>query len=172
MIETFADPLPQDIHRQAIALMSQACDQGVMLAVAESCTGGLLAAVLTDVEGCAHGFDRGVVAYTDEAKADLLSVPRVILETDGAVSPRAAEAMAVGVLEASKADIALSVTGFAGAGAPAEEAGLVYFGLAARSGFREVVERRFGPQSRAAVRLGCLRTAMSLMSEGLTRETA
>jgi nicotinamide-nucleotide amidase len=167
MIETFADALPADIHHLATVLMAEACARQAQLAVAESCTGGLLAAVMTDVEGCAHAFDRGFVAYTDAAKQSLLGVPADLLARHTAVSAQAAAAMAQGALANSQADIALSVTGFAGAGAPGEEPGLVFFGVARRHLGHRVVERHFGDGSRSAVRLACLRTALELMRQAL-----
>jgi nicotinamide-nucleotide amidase len=163
VIETFDDPLPRDIHQRAIGLMQAVCDKGLKLALAESCTGGLLAAVLTDVEGCSHGFERGFVAYTDDAKQQLLAVPPTILAFDGAVSEAAARAMAEGALAASNADLALAVTGFAGPGAPDEEPGLVFLTAARRSGVVAVLERHYGDASRARVRLECLRDGIDLL---------
>jgi nicotinamide-nucleotide amidase len=169
MIETFANALPADIHHLATVLMAEACARQIRLAVAESCTGGLLAAVMTDVEGRAHAFDRGFVVYTDAAKQSLLGVPVDVLARYTAVSAQAAAAMAKGALVNSQADLALSVTGFAGAGAPGEEAGLVFFGLARRHLGHRVVEHHFGDGSRAAVRLACLRTGLQLMRDAMTR---
>ena len=148
--------------------MTAICDREQMLAVAESCTGGLLAAVLTDVEGCSHGFDRGFVVYTDDAKRDLLGVPEHILKSDGAVSAPAARAMAEGTLAASKAHAVLSITGYAGPGAPGEEPGLVFFGVSRRGGRTHVVERHFGDLSRAEVRRLCLRTGMELLQAAVS----
>jgi nicotinamide-nucleotide amidase len=168
MIETFAQGLPEDIHDLATGLMHAICERRGRLATAESCTGGLIAAVLTDVEGCAHGFDRGFVCYTDDAKRDQLGVPAAILKEATAVSAPAANAMAEGALAASAADIALAVTGFAGPGAPGEENGLVYFAIARRDHPAEVIERHFGAGSRAEIRLACLRTGLRLLSERVT----
>ena len=114
MIETFADALPGDIHRLAGVLMGEACARRLKLAVAESCTGGLAAAVMTDVEGCSHAFERGFVTYTDEAKAELLGIDPELIKRHTAVSRQVAAAMAKGAIERSLADYALSVTGFAG----------------------------------------------------------
>src|SRR4051794_12374325 len=98
--------------------MHRLCDTGLTVATAESCTGGMLAALLTDIEGAGHGFDRGFVVYTNQAKTDLLGIPAEVLEDNDAVSETVARAMAEGALNRSKADIALGVTGFAGPGAP------------------------------------------------------
>lgn len=163
MIETFQNGLPVDVHRLAEQVMAGICERGWTVALAESCTGGLLAAVLTDIEGCAHGFDRGFVTYTDAAKTRQLDVPRRLLEVHGAVSEPVAEAMVQGALAQSDADLALSVTGFAGPGAPGEEAGLVFFGLQRRGAEPRVEMRRFGDASRASVRLACLRTGLGLL---------
>lgn len=74
MIETFAHALPADLHEKIIQVMQDTCTRQKTLALAESCTGGLVAAVLTDVEGCAHGFDRGFTTYSDDAKRELLGI--------------------------------------------------------------------------------------------------
>ncbi|MBP6879312.1 MAG: CinA family protein [Phenylobacterium sp.] len=165
MIETFKSALPDDIHHLAERLMFEISGRRMMVSLAESCTGGLLAAVLTDVEGSSHSFDRGYVAYTDTAKHRLLGVSEHILDVHGAVSAQAAKAMVEGVLAASDADLALSVTGFAGPGGPGEEPGLVYFGLQRRGRPARVERRRFGDVSRSCVRLACLRTGLSLLGE-------
>jgi nicotinamide-nucleotide amidase len=164
MIETFQNGLPGDVHRLAEQVMVSVCERQWTLALAESCTGGLLAAVLTDIEGCAHGFDRGFVTYTNAAKTRQLGVPARLLELHGAVSKPVAAAMVEGTLAQSDADLALSVTGFAGPGAPDEEAGLVFFGLQRRGAALQVETRRFGDASRGAVRLACLRTSLSLLA--------
>ena len=133
------------------------------MATSESCTGGLLASLLTDVEGCGHCFERGFVTYSDAAKAEMLGVPRSILEKDGAVSRAAAEAMAVGAIEHSNADIAVSITGYAGPGAPGEEEGLVFIGVSGRGANASVHEHHFGPQGRGDIRLHCLRAALEAL---------
>lgn len=163
MIETFQNGLPTDVHRLAEQVMAGVCGRRWTVALAESCTGGLLAAVLTDIEGCAHGFDRGFVTYTDAAKARQLGVPDDLLARHGAVSEPVAAAMVEGALAQSDAELALSVTGFAGPGAPEEEAGLVFFGLQRRGAAPVVEVRRFGDASRARVRLACLRTGLGLL---------
>ena len=167
MIETFSKGLPADIHALAEGLMAQVCERDLKLAVAESCTGGLAAAVLTDVEGQSHGFDRGFVTYTDEAKHALLDVPWPVLKSLGAVSPDAAKAMAAGALAASDADVALSITGFAGPGGPGDEPGLVYFGTAARGRDPDYAVRRFAETDRTSVRIGSLRVGFQLLLEAL-----
>jgi nicotinamide-nucleotide amidase len=167
MIETFAHGLPADIHHLATAVMREACERKIMLSVAESCTGGLLAAVMTDVEGSAHVFERGFVAYTDEAKQALLAVPKALIARHTAVSAEVAQAMATGALAGSLGQLAVSTTGFAGPGAPGEEPGLVFFGLARVNQPTISIVRHFGDGSRAAVRKQCLRTALRMMQAAM-----
>ncbi len=114
------------------------------LAVAESCTGGLLASLITDVPGSSDYFLGGVVAYSNAVKERVLGVPREILDTVGAVSPECARAMAEGVRKLLGADLALSTTGIAGptGATPAKPVGLVYIALS-HPGGTEVREHRF-----------------------------
>ena len=118
--------------------------RGLTLAVAESCTGGLLSSLITDVPGSSDYFRGGVVAYSNEVKERVLGVPREILETVGAVSPECARAMAEGVRRLLNADLALATTGIAGptGGTPTKPVGLVYIALAHPGGI-EVREHRF-----------------------------
>lgn len=110
-------------------------EKRMKLAVAESCTGGLLASKLTNIPGSSDYFDRGVVTYSNQAKTQILGVPEEIINKFGAVSPQVAEAMAKGVVKTSGADLGIAVTGIAGPGGGSEEkpVGLVYIGLANRS---------------------------------------
>lgn len=103
-----------------------------MLALAESCTGGQIAQEITNVSGASTWFDRGFVTYTNTAKVELLAVPEITLAQYGAVSAQTAEAMALGALQNSQADISLSVTGVAGplGGSFEKPVGLVWFGMA------------------------------------------
>ncbi len=106
--------------------------RGIMLATAESCTGGMIAKTITDEAGSSDVFERGFVTYSNASKAELLAVPDDLLETHGAVSAEVAQAMAEGALEHSNAKIAVSCTGIAGpSGGSAEKpVGLVYIGIA------------------------------------------
>ncbi|MDR9435857.1 MAG: nicotinamide-nucleotide amidohydrolase family protein [Thiohalophilus sp.] len=108
--------------------------QSLSLATAESCTGGWIAKLLTDVPGCSAWFERGFVTYSNEAKQELLAVPAAVLDEDGAVSEPTVRAMAEGALRHSRADLALSVSGIAGPGGgrPDKPLGLVWFGWAQR----------------------------------------
>lgn len=161
MAEALSPALPNDVEEAAHALLSEVCERGLMIATAESCTGGLLASLLTDVPGCSHAFDRGFVTYTNDAKHDLLGVPSILLDDPGPVSEVVARAMAEGALKASKAQLAVSVTGYA-EGSP-EEAGLVHFAVASMYGPTEHREERFGDVGRAKVRLACLAVALDML---------
>ena len=155
--------MDEETYGRAVAVLAAFRARGLTLATAESCTGGLVAGALTEVPGSSDVVDRGFVTYTDAAKARQLDVPNRLLEVHGAVSEPVAEAMVQGALAQSDADLALSVTGFAGAGAPGDEAGLVFFGLQRRGAEPRVEKRRFGDASRASVRLACLRTGLGLL---------
>ncbi|GMM92821.1 CinA family protein [Qipengyuania sp. MTN3-11] len=159
--------IPSDILDLAWKVLQAAKDGEVMLATAESCTGGLLAALLTDVSGFGRVFDRGFVSYSDRAKCDLLGIERQMVDDCGAVSRQVAEAMAKGALDRSQADIAVSVTGFAGPGAEDDEEGLVHFALATRDGALSRREEHFGPIGRDGVRIAALRVALTMMDESL-----
>lgn len=167
MTETLTDSLPDEVEALVDAVLKAACDEEVVLATAESCTGGLLASVLTDVEGCSHVFERGFVVYTDEAKRELLGVPAGLIAEHGAVSEPVARAMAEGALRASGAGLAVAVTGFAGAAGPGDEAGLVHFALAAPGRPTVHEERHFGPIGRGPCRIACLDTALTMMRRAL-----
>ena len=145
----------------------------IMLATAESCTGGLVAALLTEVAGSSDVVDRGLVTYSNEAKMDLLGVPAAVLEEFGAVSRQTAEAMAAGALARSRAQVTIAITGIAGPGGGTAEkpVGLVHF-AAAHSSAVIHVERRFGPLSRGAIRLASVKQALDLIEQSLTGRSA
>lgn len=135
--------------------------RGWMLATAESCTGGMIAAALTDIAGSSDVVDRGYVTYSNRAKVEMLGVSQATLNTVGAVSEEVAAEMAVGALSRSGADIAVSVTGIAGPGGSEHKPeGLVCFGLAVKG--RPVETRRiaFGALGRAGVRQATVETAL------------
>ncbi|MDB5700268.1 MAG: cinA [Sphingomonadales bacterium] len=161
--QTLSPAIPADVEALAATMLERACSADLSLATAESCTGGLIASLLTDVEGASHAFDRGFVVYSEEAKAELLGVPPGMIAKFGAVSRDVALAMAEGAIDHSNADIALAVTGFAGAGSPGDEPGLVHFACARRGGAIDHREEHFGDVGRGAVRLGCLRVALEMM---------
>lgn len=150
--------------------LSRCRAEGVKVATAESCTGGMVAALLTSVAGSSDVFERGFVTYSNEAKTGLLGVPAEIIALYGAVSEETACAMAEGALARSKADIAIAVTGIAGpsGGTPEKPVGLVWFGAAyrrKRDGGQEVLHqsKRFGDLGRARVRVEAAATALKLV---------
>lgn len=167
MTETFSTDLPETLERDISHLLERVCDAGLRLATAESCTGGLLASLLTDVEGFGHALDRGFIVYTDAAKIEMLGVKPALLETNGAVSAPVARAMAEGTLARSEADIAVAITGFAGPTGGAGEEGLVHFACA-RAG-RPVLESEmhYGSIGRGAIRLESLKAAIALLDQML-----
>jgi nicotinamide-nucleotide amidase len=167
MTETLSPALPDEVDDAARKVLETACDKRLSLATAESCTGGLLASILTEVEGVSSCFERGFVVYSNDAKCELLHVARDTVETCGAVSKEVALAMAEGALEASHADIALSVTGFAGPGAPEDEPGLVHFACARRGRATAHREAHFGDIGRGPTRIECLRTGLNMLAEAM-----
>ncbi len=124
--------LPDDLVQAAEALLNACKERGIMIATAESCTGGLIAGCLTEVAGSSAVVDRGFVTYSNQAKSDMLGVPMDMIDSHGAVSENVAKAMAVGALAKSKAMLTISVTGVAGPGGGSAEkpVGLVHFGSA------------------------------------------
>jgi nicotinamide-nucleotide amidase len=155
----------------ARAVLEAAARRGWMIAAAESCTGGMIAAALTDIAGSSAVFERGFVTYADAAKQELLEVPAEVLARYGAVSGETASAMAEGALRNSPADLAVAVTGVAGpgGGSPEKPVGLVWFATALRAGPAEPVERRFGDLGRAGVRRAAADFALHLLLERLGR---
>lgn len=166
MTETLSSDIPGALEEAIHRLLRKACDADLKLATAESCTGGLLASLLTDVQGCSHAFERGFVTYTEEAKREMLGVPADLLEKHGAVSEPVARAMAEGALARSGADIAVSITGFAGPTRQGEE-GLVHLACA-RIG-RDTIHRaaHYGAVGRGGVRIEALKTATEMIEEML-----
>src|SRR6201992_588762 len=137
------------------------------IATAESCTGGLVAAALTDIPGSSDVIDRGFVTYSNEAKHAMLGVEANTLSTFGAVSKETAIAMAVGALERAGVDLAVSITGIAGPGGatPGKPVGLVHFAVAARDGRIIHKECRFGAIGRAVVRERSVVEALRMLME-------
>lgn len=154
---------PQLIQ-QAVDLLAAARSKGVMIATAESCTGGLIAGLLTEIAGSSDVVDRGFVTYSNQAKEEMLDVPRDLLETHGAVSEPVAAAMAAGAMTRSRAQLAVAVTGIAGPSGGSDEkpVGLVYV-AAMREGSEAVVERHlFGDIGRTQVRFVTIEAALKL----------
>ncbi len=154
---------------RAEALVRAYAAADLKIATAESCTGGLIAGLLTAVPGSSAVVERGFVTYSNEAKAEAIGVPMALIAEHGAVSESVARAMAEGALAASRADVAVSVTGIAGpgGGSDAKPVGLVHFGLAAKGAPTRHVERRFGDAGRAEVRRLSVDEALALLEEAV-----
>ena len=157
----------EELLAQARALLDLCRAKKLMIATAESCTGGLVAATLTEIPGSSDVVERGFVTYSNAAKETMLGVPSATLERFGAVSREIAEAMAQGALAHSPADLAVSITGIAGpgGGTPDKPVGLVHFAAAARGGRLMHQECRFGDIGRAQVRLVSVRQALAMLHD-------
>jgi len=142
--------------------------KGALVATAESCTGGLIAGAITDVPGSSAVFDRGFVTYSNDAKSQMLGVSTATLETFGAVSTEVAREMAIGALQNSDANVAVSVTGIAGPGGSEHKPeGLVCFALATSEDVHaEAIE--FGALGRSNVRHETVKHALTLMLNRLS----
>jgi nicotinamide-nucleotide amidase len=165
MSETLEPALPKELDEQAERVMRRLCDEQLSVATAESCTGGMLASLLTDIEGCGRGFERGFVTYSGEAKKELLGLSAEKVEENEAVNAEVARDMAEGALKRSKADIALSVTGFAGPGGPDDEEGLVFMACARRDRPTLIEERHFGAVGRGGVRIAALKVLLDMLDK-------
>jgi nicotinamide-nucleotide amidase len=158
--------LPPDIVELAARVIAENAALGRRVAVAESCTGGLVCAALTEIAGSSAVLGSGFITYSNEAKHRLLGVKTDIIDTFGAVSVACAWAMAQGALKNSRADVAVAISGIAGpdGGTAQKPVGLVVFAKAVR-GVDDVVaeERRFAPTSRASVRADAARVALELL---------
>jgi nicotinamide-nucleotide amidase len=161
----FSDELIQS----AEALLSACRGRKMKVVTAESCTGGLIAAVLTEIPGSSNVVERGFVTYSNEAKIDMLGVTAAVIERHGAVSAAVALAMVEGALKQSRADIAVAVTGVAGpsGGTVQKPVGLVYVAVE-QKGKPAVAQRfNFSDMSRQDVRLSSVREALRLLSEAI-----
>jgi len=165
--ETLEPALPKALDQRAEKLMRRLCDKGWTVSTAESCTGGMMAALLTDIKGAGHGFDRGFVTYMKEAKTDLLGIEPDLLERNEAVSEPVARAMAEGALARSSADVAIGVTGFAGPAGDGCEEGLVHFALASRTGRPRHRVEHFGAIGRGPVRLKAIEAMLEMLEQAL-----
>jgi nicotinamide-nucleotide amidase len=151
--------------------------RGLQIATAESCTGGLVAGVLTEIAGASDVVERGFVVYSNEAKESMLGVPASMLRRHGAVSAETAAAMAIGALKNSEADISVAITGIAGPGGGTKQkpVGLVYFAAARRDGRHTGRRRLFGKIGRRRVRELSVAEALKLLElvaqpDGATRK--
>ncbi len=156
--------MDDEIFSIAESVLSEARAKGLMVATAESCTGGLVSGALTDVPGSSDVVERGFVTYSNEAKADMLGVDPELIAAHGAVSEPVARAMAEGALAHARADVAVAITGVAGPGGTDEKPeGLVHIAAAARSGALIHHENRFGAIGRANVRRESVRRALEML---------
>lgn len=159
--------IDQETKAAALRAFEQCRNRGFTLATAESCTGGLVAAAITDIPGSSDVFDRGFVTYSNEAKKKLLGVSDDVLSQYGAVSKETAKAMALGALNAAQTSLAVSITGIAGpgGGSPEKPVGLVHLACASREGIFHVRECRFGDIGRNEVRRRAVIAALALIDE-------
>jgi len=155
----------QDLIEAARALLDFCRARKLTIAAAESCTGGLLAATLTEIPGSSAVFDRGFVTYSNNAKTAMLDVPVNLLATFGAVSRETAQAMASGALALAGVDLAVAITGIAGPGGamPGKPVGLVHFAAASRGGRLSHHARQFGDIGRAPVRIASVAQALVML---------
>jgi len=162
---------PPELNDKAAGLIALCRARGKRIATAESCTGGLVAGLLTEIPGSSAVVDRGFIVYSNEAKHELLGVPAATLVAFGAVSQETARAMARGALAHSHADFAIAITGVAGpgGGAPEKPVGLVHLACAAADGAVVALERRYGDIGRGAVRLASVATALEMLEQALSR---
>lgn len=162
--ESYSPVLPDDVEHLAVEVLRKAKERGLSLATAESCTGGMIASVLTDVPGVSGCFERGFVVYSEEAKCEVLGLAQADIDRCGVVSEEVAVAMAEGAIRSSRADVAVSTTGYADEG---EVPGLVHFACAVREGPTRHREERFGEIGRGAVRIASMRVALTMLDEVL-----
>ena len=150
------------------AILSAARALGIRIACAESCTGGMIAAALTDLPGSSDVFDRGFVTYSNAAKVAMLGVAQATLDTHGAVSEAVAQEMATGALSRAGVGLAVAVTGIAGpGGSEFKPEGRVCFGLAQAGRETQVETVEFGPLGRDAVRAATRDHALTLLLQAL-----
>ena len=158
-----------DLTNKAEELLQSLREAKLLIATAESCTGGLIAGVLTEIAGSSDVVDRGFVTYSNEAKNECLGVPAEMIEEHGAVSEEVARAMAKGAVHRSRASISVAVTGVAGPGGGTAEkpVGLVHVAVA-RSG-RDTLHKRLqlGDIGRSKVRIATVREALAMIEQAI-----
>jgi nicotinamide-nucleotide amidase len=161
-----------EITSAAVALLDHCKAKALTLATAESCTGGLVAAALSEISGSSLVLDRGFVTYSNEAKQQMLGVTPATIDVYGAVSKECAEEMAKGALAHAQVDLAVSITGIAGptGAVPGKPIGLVYFCAASRSGRVIAHDRKFGDIGRSQVRRASLLQALAMLQELAEKE--
>jgi len=155
---------PESLVEDATVLLASCRENGLRIATAESCTGGLISGLLTTVPGSSDVVERGFVTYTNKAKQEMLGVPEDLFETLGAVSADVARAMAASALDRSGADLAVAVTGIAGPGGATESkpVGLVHLS-ACRKGGDVIDERHVFSGDRSKVRIQAVAVAIEML---------
>jgi nicotinamide-nucleotide amidase len=155
---------PADLMHMARAFLALCRERHLKVCTAESCTGGLISALLTEFAGSSDVVDRGFVTYSNGAKYDQLGVASDVIRNYGAVSEEVVRAMAEGALSRSAADIVIAVTGIAGpgGGSPEKPVGLVYFACARHMGGTLCERRLFSGEDRSGVRIAAVRAAIAL----------
>ena len=163
---------PGNLLASASALLELCRARSLKIATAESCTGGLVAGMLTEIAGSSDVVERGFVTYSNDAKRELIGVRAETLAAHGAVSEETAREMAQGALDHSRANIAVSITGVAGpgGGSEAKPVGLVHFACYGPRERRIAVERRFGDLGRGPIRLAAVEQALALLAEAARSE--
>jgi nicotinamide-nucleotide amidase len=161
--------MTSELKDRATALLDAYRHRGLKIAMAESCTGGLVAALLTEIAGSSAVVERGFVTYSNEAKTELIGVPADLIAAHGAVSEPVARAMAEGAVAHSYADVAVGITGIAGPGGATatKPVGLVHFGLARKGAATVHLERRYGDLGRENVRQRAVEDALLLLEQAL-----
>ena len=163
-----------ELAQSALALLDLCRARKLKIAAAESCTGGLLAAALTEIPGSSDVFERGFVTYSNDAKEQMLGVPSATLARHGAVSGETAEAMAAGALAHAPVDLAVSITGIAGPGGAVagKPVGLVHLAGASHSGRMIRQERTYGDLGRAQIRRAAVIDALAMLRDLAETEQA
>lgn len=158
-----------DLHALAIQVLDACKAKGLMVATAESCTGGLVAAMLVDIPGSSAVLERGFTTYSNAAKADMLGVPTDLIDHYGAVSEPVAIAMATGALARSNAEITVAITGVAGpgGGTATKPEGLVHFACTRTGQPTKHVRIEFGPIGRTEVRHASVKQALEMILEAV-----
>ena len=171
MTSDLADGAAQ-LAEMAARILRKVSAGGNSIATAESCTGGLVASLLTDMEGLSGSFDRGFVTYSIEAKVELLGIDRIEIERFGAVSRDIALAMAAAAIERSHASFAIAITGFAGPAGHGNEEGLVHIAVQRRSGRMIHRECHFGAAGRDRTRFLAAKASLEMLDTLLEEDPA
>jgi len=155
----------EDLETKAQQLVSLYRGLGLTCASVESCTGGLVAGLITEIPGSSAVLDRGFVTYSNQAKMDLVGVPEALLIAHGAVSPEVARAMAEGAIARTEVHHAVAITGVAGpdGGTASKPVGLVHFARSSLGGATVHVEKRFGALTRSEIRRASVSQALDML---------